>query len=666
MSITTVSVIALAAVLPASADTNLPGSWWNPKWAFCVPLSVEVGPWERTDAPAETFINFTTLLAQAGQSGTVIPESLRLFEVDLNGTLAAVPCQYDPFTKHSGTLVFLLSGTPPPNTHRHYQLYFDVVGTFEPEQIQPLIELTDDVLDEGMATYRVKTPAATYFYQKEAGGLSSLLDIDGNDWISFHPWGGSDGIYRGIPNLVHPDNIFHPGHANCTSSVRYAGPLKVTIHTLSKNGLWQCLWEIYPAHARLTILQAPEQPYWFLYEGTPGGSLDLTTDYCVRSNGLRTNMTQSWTADVPLPEWVYFEDSKLDRYLYFVHEDDDGEIDSFYQMEQNMTVFGFGRSGLNKYLTGAPRHFTIGLADNTESTAARKIIEGTCQPATSMSGPVMILPDLWTDFRIDARDLAKLASDWLHHTVGPPTCDLTGDKFVDLKDFARFAQYWNPKPEPPSSMEVCWSFDQDSTNVAYDNSPYGNHGVIVGARWTPEGRSGGGLVFDGKDDYVTIKGYPGVTGGQPRTVAAWIKTQVDDYVHLVSWGRTEPGQLWVMLLTRGSRNEAQGALRVAVGTGFVTGQMRVTDGQWHHVAAVLEASDNPSLHDIRLYVDGKPDAISALSSSPINTATGPDVTIGVCLTDGHYFFDGAIDNVQIYNRALPVAEIRELASTDSQ
>jgi len=42
----TVSVIALAAVLPASADPNLPASWWNPEWAFCVPELTKIGNWK--------------------------------------------------------------------------------------------------------------------------------------------------------------------------------------------------------------------------------------------------------------------------------------------------------------------------------------------------------------------------------------------------------------------------------------------------------------------------------------------------------------------------------------------------------------------------------------------------------------------------------------------
>ena len=604
----TVCLVAGVAVLAITVATQ--ADWADPNRAFYLPVTVESGARAYVDKVGEVFVNVTGLLRQAGWADAVILESLRLVEVDPNGALSARPFQFDPFTPDSGTLVFLLAGVTPPETTREYRLYFDVVGDFEPLETAPLIELTDDVPDEGMLAYRIATPAATYFYQKEAGGFSSLLDVDGNDWINFHPWGGSDGIYRGIPNLVYPDNIFHPGHANCTSDILYAGPLKVTIHTISKNGAWECLWEIYPAHARLTILRAPEQPYWFLYEGTPGGLLDLTTDFSVRSDGTRGDMNQSWTADVPGPEWVYFEDSLLDRYLYFVHEDDDAEVDSFYQMQQNMTVFGFGRTGLNKYLVGAPRHFTIGLADGADIALAHETIE--------------------TAYRSIGASIGPLAS------VGDP------NQGIDPSVY-------------DTTLAGHWQFDEGAGDIAHDASVFANHAVLRGAAWTNEGKSGGAIEFDGMDDYASIKGYEGVVGTQARTVAAWVRTQANDYVDLLSWGQNEPGARWAMLLTRGSRKEAYGALRVAVGAGYATGTRRVADGQWHHIAVVLEASDAPGVGDIRLYVDGEVDGISDMSDVSILTSAGRDVTFGVCMDAQPHYYNGAMDDVRIYSRAMSQA-----------
>ncbi|MBM4025124.1 MAG: hypothetical protein FJ280_06890 [Planctomycetes bacterium] len=85
-------IIALVPVLPVSAGAAAE-PWWDARWAFCLPLKVDAGAWDRTEAPAEVFANFTGLLAQAGHGGTVIPDSLRLFEAGSEGTLTPVHWQ---------------------------------------------------------------------------------------------------------------------------------------------------------------------------------------------------------------------------------------------------------------------------------------------------------------------------------------------------------------------------------------------------------------------------------------------------------------------------------------------------------------------------------------------------------------------------------------------
>jgi hypothetical protein len=435
-------------VTTISADQSMP-RWPNSNWNYRVRLTVDVGAYERTEKPVEQYLNLRALLRGTGRSGTVIEDSIRVVEVNSEGDVIddRTPFQYDAMTDTWGSLVFMLTDTTSINTLRHYDVYFDTDGSFEPAAVDPQVQLTEDITDEGLASYRIATRNATYFYQKEAGGFSSLLDGDGNDWINFHPWGGSDGIYRGIPNMVHPDNIFHPGHKNCTSSVSHSGPLKVTIHTISNNGLWECTWEIYPHYARMTLLKKADKNYWFLYEGTPGGKLDLDTDYSVRSDGTRLPVRQSWRQqDIPAPEWAYFEDSVLDRYIYLVHEEDDLLSDDFRQMQSNMTVFGFGRTrNVNdKQLSGAPMHFTVGLADDGTFADANKVIEAAYRPVTIAVGDLVELADFSQDGAVDFSDLAFLSARWL--MTGEIRYDMNQDSFVNADDFASFSNYWNPDP----------------------------------------------------------------------------------------------------------------------------------------------------------------------------------------------------------------------------
>ena len=82
------------------------------------------------------------------------------------------------------------------------------------------------------------------------------------------------------------------------------------------------------------------------------------------------------------------------------------------------------------------------------------------------------------------------------------------------------------------------------------------------------------------------------------------------------------------------------------------------DNKWHHMAAVIEAGDPPNLHDhVRLYKDGELAEIhdiGLLDLHPINTPSGEDVTIGKG-------YQGAIDDVRIYDRALSEQEVISLS-----
>ncbi|WP_165869127.1 LamG-like jellyroll fold domain-containing protein, partial [Thiogranum longum] len=89
-----------------------------------------------------------------------------------------------------------------------------------------------------------------------------------------------------------------------------------------------------------------------------------------------------------------------------------------------------------------------------------------------------------------------------------------------------------------------------------------------------------------------------------------------------------------------------------VGVNLV-GTTDITDGQWHHLAAVRDAISG----EIRLYVDSTEEA-SAVVNYPAGFAGTTDLNIG-WLNDPafDYHFAGTIDEVALYDRVLPPAQI---------
>jgi len=198
-----------------------------------------------------------------------------------------------------------------------------------------------------------------------------------------------------------------------------------------------------------------------------------------------------------------------------------------------------------------------------------------------------------------------------------------------------------------------WKLDAWGVTVASD-SVGGHDGVLMGDPvWRPsDGKIGGALEFDGVGDYVEVAGYKGISGGNPRTVSAWVKVEsTGSTFSIVRWGTMEiNGGLWSNVIN------AEGKLRAAVVGGSVVGGTVINDNTWHHVAIVLPDKDDVKVEDILLYVDGgQEDTIISSGSQAIDTAVGMDVLISL---DGSV---GLLDDVRIYNYALSEEEIGVLA-----
>ena len=126
--------------------------------------------------------------------------------------------------------------------------------------------------------------------------------------------------------------------------------------------------------------------YWFLYEGTPGGSFSSTSDKLVTSDGANQTLDQTsydshqryrLRQHATTGQWASFQSVGEDRFIYFAQNTQDTQEDSYYDLNDQMTVFGFGRTSPNsnpsqtQEETGA-NTYTFGI-ENNNSTAATTI-----------------------------------------------------------------------------------------------------------------------------------------------------------------------------------------------------------------------------------------------------------------------------------------------------
>lgn len=253
-----------------------------------------------------------------------------------------------------------------------------------------VVTVSEDV-DEGVACFRIDTPAATYWFDRAGGGLTSLVDPDGNDWIGWNSAAGSAGEYRGFPNT----GVFHPGYTGGTATnlTPLDTPSASAVIVAERNG-WGATWTFHPAHVRVE-LHAPASPaaYWVLFEGNPGGQVD-GGDLLMLSNGrtYSANQDHPWGAGQSPPdqfedivntsgaatgsEWMVLSASEMERSLY-VAQDDDGLEDDYWQMNDQMTVFGFGRTdGSAPLMTRTNTAVVLGLVESRDPESIEATLDG--------------------------------------------------------------------------------------------------------------------------------------------------------------------------------------------------------------------------------------------------------------------------------------------------
>jgi len=82
----------------------------------------------------------------------------------------------------------------------------------------------------------------------------------------------------------------------------------------------------------------------------------------------------------------------------------------------------------------------------------------------------------------------------------------------------------------------------------------------------------------------------------------------------------------------------------------ITSTTAINDGKWHHIAATRSAYTG----QMQLYVDG---VLQASAIGPFGPKTAsPDLCLGAIQSGGGYF-NGTIDDVQIFNRVLSQSEV---------
>ncbi|MBI2339848.1 MAG: DUF4215 domain-containing protein, partial [Deltaproteobacteria bacterium] len=217
-----------------------------------------------------------------------------------------------------------------------------------------------------------------------------------------------------------------------------------------------------------------------------------------------------------------------------------------------------------------------------------------------------------------------------------------------------------------------WRFDEGSGTTAEDSSGYGGDGTLQGdigstSGWT-SGVSSGALQFNGTNDLVAVS----QASGRPDfhtsalTLEAWVNPSSlmtgDDHYVISQYLDGDPSDASFRLQVRGTDPQ------VAVfdtGSDYITSSEAAEDlsvDTWVHLVGVWDGGGGGE--SLRVYVNGDLVQVGGSevgdftamwdSSEPLRIGAGKNSTDGL-----KSFFNGIIDEVAVYDRALSTQEIRD-------
>ncbi len=223
--------------------------------------------------------------------------------------------------------------------------------------------------------------------------------------------------------------------------------------------------------------------------------------------------------------------------------------------------------------------------------------------------------------------------------------------------------YKKSPPEPPEpsfpseGLVAYYKFDEQDTSgsgIIIDSSGNGNDGINNGAN-NITGKLGTAYEFDGNNDYIDLgDGDLNIIGA--ISISMWIKgTGSESYMLFARDGTTATTIQFRLDLVNSKP-------RFAICTNNIchraTGKTNINDGTWHHIIGIWDGTTNSN--GIKIYIENSNENNATFSGIQSTTNSNTCIATRNENSEGDFCYDGSIDEVGIWNRALSEEEIEVL------
>lgn len=251
-------------------------------------------------------------------------------------------------------------------------------------------------------------------------------------------------------------------------------------------------------------------------------------------------------------------------------------------------------------------------------------------------------------------------------TIGFRAVNLDSNDSI-IVDRLRYGTTWDDviqfetTPAPVLHLQADESSWNGTVGEVRDSSGNDNNGTSFNGAFTDNTSSAitgdpgtcGYGVFDGTNDYLEIPHSNDLNGTDALTYMAWVNASnwsgirqiMAKSVHGGGSGRAQMGIF-------SERGVLKGRAETENGRREVSASLPST-GDWHHIALVYSDTS------LELFIDGVSAASTTFSSRLLKTTTDP-LNISKRVGTNQYFFDGLIDEVQVFTQALSQSQIQAL------
>ena len=178
---------------------------------------------------------------------------------------------------------------------------------------------------------------------------------------------------------------------------------------------------------------------------------------------------------------------------------------------------------------------------------------------------------------------------------------------------------------------------------------------LVGTEWVP-GVSLDALAFTGAGSYARLDNHPNTDLPEQGSLVAWVRP--DPHTNNAEIIRKGDGASadWLLQFWQAQGQLALFLIKDSGPWGELYSNLWLPEGIWAHVTATWDQLE------MRLYINGVLDASAPNPISPVQS-TGNVILFGNIPGDPSDGFVGAVDDLQIYDRALTPTEVERVYRT---